>query len=84
MNSFNNVCTGISRSIPQLKSQWGVIKMVAKKELWNERSAILKTGGGPPPEIKPVSSADISAWLPGEFTVDYNEFDSDLNEVVQK
>lgn len=56
--------------------------MVAKKENWNERSQIFKTGGGPPPESKPISSGDIRAWLPGEFEVEYNEFDSDLNEVI--
>lgn len=57
--------------------------MVAKKEISNQRLDISKTGGGPPPPSKPVSSTEISAWLPGEFVVDYNEFDSDLNEAVR-
>lgn len=61
----------------QLKTQWAATKIAAKKEFAEHRKEVFKTGGGSqPPEI-PVNSNDISAWLPNEFVVDSNEFDSD-------
>lgn len=47
-----------------------------------ERKQIIATGGGPPPKQDPPQSEDISAWLPNEFVIDTNEFDSDqINQV---
>lgn len=50
-----------------------------------ERKQIMATGGGPPPQQDPPQSEDISAWLPNEFVIDTNEFDSDqINQVTYK
>ncbi|KAG7304948.1 hypothetical protein JYU34_010363 [Plutella xylostella] len=50
--------------------------MDKKKELSKERKSIMKTGGG---SQSPVNHDDdeILSWLPNEFVVDSNEFDSD-------
>lgn len=42
-----------------------------------ERKQVIATGGGPPPQQDPANSEDISVWLPNEFVIDTNEFDSD-------
>ncbi|CAG4957826.1 unnamed protein product [Parnassius apollo] len=36
-----------------------------------------KTGGGPHPTTNPENADDICSWLPNEFVIDTNEFDSD-------
>ncbi|XP_037294573.1 uncharacterized protein LOC119189358 [Manduca sexta] len=71
------MCKGSPRSVVQLKAQWGLLKMKAKKMKSEEKKELTKTGGGPPPVIPGVSSEDISSWLPNEFVTDNNEFDSD-------
>ncbi|XP_045781694.1 uncharacterized protein LOC123878524 isoform X2 [Maniola jurtina] len=82
LNSFNSMCKGSKRILPQLKSQWGIIKMHEKRLKSLERKQIIATGGGPPPQLDPLKSEDISAWLPNEFVIDTNEFDSDqINQV---
>lgn len=51
--------------------------MTVKKQKFEERKERFRTGGGPPPPSKSPSGDDIAAWLPHEFTVDSNQFDSD-------
>ncbi|XP_028169813.1 uncharacterized protein LOC114359571 [Ostrinia furnacalis] len=46
--TFNSMCAGMNRSITQLKSQWSLIKISAKKDKTIARQAQIKTGGGPP------------------------------------
>ncbi|XP_045451953.1 uncharacterized protein LOC123660981 [Melitaea cinxia] len=48
-----------------------------KKKKCLERKQTFQTGGGPPPATDPPTGDDIAVWLPHEFTVDSNEFDSD-------
>ncbi|CAH0584090.1 unnamed protein product [Chrysodeixis includens] len=74
--SFNNMAK-TPRTLQQLKAQWGIIKMTAKKQKCQERKERLRTGGGPPPPSESPSGDDIAVWLPHEFTVDSNQFDSD-------
>lgn len=76
--SFNNLCKGSPRSLPQLKSQWTITKIQAKKDVSSHRREVNKTGGGPQPAEIVLSENDITVWLPNEFIVDTNEFDSDL------
>ncbi|CAH2088903.1 unnamed protein product [Euphydryas editha] len=42
-----------------------------------ERKQRLQTGGGPPAATDPPTGDDTAVWLPHEFTIDSNEFDSD-------
>ncbi|XP_059052990.1 uncharacterized protein LOC131850847 [Achroia grisella] len=77
MDSFNAMCKGSRRTLQQIKSQWGVIKICKKKNLADQRRSLNKTGGGPPTVTVPVDSTDILAWLPQEFYVDTNLYDSD-------
>ncbi|XP_063824436.1 uncharacterized protein LOC135088214 [Ostrinia nubilalis] len=82
LTSFNSMCTGGVRSLPQLKSQWSIIKMTKKKAKSEERKKLLQTGGGPPPPTNPANADDICSWLPNEFVIDINEFDSDcINQI---
>ncbi|XP_075149278.1 myb/SANT-like DNA-binding domain-containing protein 3 [Haematobia irritans] len=75
---FNNMTSCGHRTVPQLKSQWTTIKIQAKKEMSEYRSQIRKTGGGQAPLGAPLQGNDIAIWLPNEFVVDENEFDSDI------
>ncbi|XP_045769905.1 uncharacterized protein LOC123870592 isoform X2 [Maniola jurtina] len=77
LNSFNSMCKGSKRFLPQLKSQWGIIKMHEKQLKSLERKQIIATGGGPPPQQDPLKIEDTSTWLSDEFVIDTNEFDSD-------
>ena len=65
------------RSLPQIKTQWYYKNgcKEAKKNI--EKKQTSKTRGGPPPTIAPATCDDLTVWLPLEFTVDSNEFDSD-------
>ncbi|XP_045769904.1 uncharacterized protein LOC123870592 isoform X1 [Maniola jurtina] len=82
LNSFNSMCKGSKRFLPQLKSQWGIIKMHEKQLKSLERKQIIATGGGPPPQQDPLKIEDTSTWLSDEFVIDTNEFDSDqINQV---
>ncbi|XP_046975565.1 uncharacterized protein LOC124541682 [Vanessa cardui] len=74
--SFNCMCQGAPRTVNQLKAQWGLMKIKEKKRKAEQRKELFKTGGGPPP-VKEVPTEDIGSWLPNEFVVDSNEFDSD-------
>lgn len=65
------------RTLQQIKAQWGFIKLTAKKQKFAERKERFRTGGGPPPPSESASGDDIALWLPHEFTVDSNPFDSD-------
>lgn len=69
------------RSINQLKCQWSVIKMTAKRDNAGAKRELFKTGGGPAIIQQETTSDDIRSWLPGEFAVDSNEFDSDQVEI---
>lgn len=41
-----------------------------------------QTGGGPPPSTNPENADDICSWLPSEFAIDNNDYDSDsINQV---
>ncbi|XP_046976391.1 uncharacterized protein LOC124542494, partial [Vanessa cardui] len=73
---FNCMCQGAPRTVSQLKAQWGLMKIKEKKRKAEQRKELFKTGGGPPP-VKEVPTEDIGSWLPNEFVVDSNEFDSD-------
>lgn len=75
--SFNTLCQGGPRNVSQLKSQWTFTKVQAKKDHSDQRKLINQTGGGPKPPDIDISSNDISVWLPNEFIIDSNEFDSD-------
>ena len=77
LHSFNTLCTGGERTVKQLKTQWGAMKIEAKKEVSSHRKQIFKTGGGPQPKELSASVADLLSWLPKEFEVDTNPFDSD-------
>lgn len=66
-----------SRTLQQIKAQWGIIKMSEKKRKFLERKDRFQTGGGPPPASEPPNGDDIAVWLPDAFTVDSNQFDSD-------
>ncbi|KPJ11978.1 hypothetical protein RR48_03581 [Papilio machaon] len=81
--SFNNMAR-TPRTLQQIKAQWGIIKMTEKKKKCLERKKILQTGGGPPPATDPPTGDDIAVWLPHEFTVDSNEFDSDNQLTINK
>lgn len=48
----------------QLKTQWAATKIVARKEVAEHRKEVYKTGGGSQPPDIPVTSNDISVWLP--------------------
>ncbi|KAL0850109.1 hypothetical protein ABMA28_011992 [Loxostege sticticalis] len=78
--TFNSMCAGMNRSITQLKSQWSLIKISAKKDKTIARQAQIKTGGGPPLSVPDDRADDIASWLPNEFVVDVNRFDSDSNK----
>ncbi|XP_017464967.1 PREDICTED: uncharacterized protein LOC108358256 [Rhagoletis zephyria] len=79
--SFNEICA-TKRTVIQLKSQWTIAKMTAKKAKSKERRELLKTGGGAQSVAEPLSNEDISVWLPNEFVVDFNSFDSDKSQQV--
>ena len=82
MEHFNIVTTGSIRTLPQLKSQWATLKMDAKKEVSTYRRELNKTGGGPTPENVSAESDEILQLIPNEFVLDYNEFDSDIQEAT--
>ncbi|VVC99175.1 unnamed protein product [Leptidea sinapis] len=72
-DSFNCVCKGAQRTVAQLKAQWGLIKINAKRKKAEESNGTHETGGGPPP---------IICWLPGEIPSDSNDYDSDrINQI---
>ncbi|CAG5043982.1 unnamed protein product [Parnassius apollo] len=80
--SFNSMCKGGTRTLPQIKSQWSIIKMTKKKIKSVERKNLRQTGGGPHPTTNPENADDICSWLPNEFVIDTNEFDSDeINQI---
>ncbi|CAG4958973.1 unnamed protein product [Parnassius apollo] len=80
--SFNSMCKGGTRTLPQIKSQWSIIKMTKKKIKSVERKNLRQTGGGPHPTTNPKNGDDICSWLPNEFVIDTNEFDSDeINQI---
>ncbi|KAK4880499.1 hypothetical protein RN001_008645 [Aquatica leii] len=81
LDSFNAMCNGKPRTVAQLKTQWSSLKLLAKKEVATERRELIKTGGGPQPPIGKTYYKYISAWLPNEFVVDKNEFDSDTTNI---
>ncbi|CAG5038832.1 unnamed protein product [Parnassius apollo] len=76
-----SMCKGGTRTLPQIKSQWSIIKMTKKKIKSIERKNLRQTRGGPHPSTNP-ENADICSWLPNEFVIDTNEFDSDeINQI---
>lgn len=77
MFSFNNLCVGEERTITQLKNQWVSTKIAAKRQISERRKEMMKTSGGSLLTDEPVSSEEVTAWLPNEFVIDSNEFDSD-------
>ncbi|CAG4986067.1 unnamed protein product [Parnassius apollo] len=80
--SFNSICKGGTCTLPQIKSQWSIIKMTKKKIKSVERKNLRQTGGGPHPTTNPENADDICSWLPNEFVIDTNEFDSDeINQI---
>ncbi|KAL0902468.1 hypothetical protein ABMA27_000326 [Loxostege sticticalis] len=72
--TFNSMCAGVNCSITQLKTQWSLIKISAKKD---KTIAQIKTGGGPPLSVPDDRADDLTSWLSNEFVVDDNRFDSD-------
>uniref|UniRef100_A0A1I8Q2D2 Regulatory protein zeste n=1 Tax=Stomoxys calcitrans TaxID=35570 RepID=A0A1I8Q2D2_STOCA len=78
VDDFNSLCTSGIRNLTQLRSQWSTIKMTAKKEMLSYRKQAKLTGGGPPTSLAALSGNDIAVWLPEEFVIDDNEFDSDV------
>ncbi|CAG5038633.1 unnamed protein product [Parnassius apollo] len=57
--SFNSMCKGGTRTLPQIKSQWSIIKMTKKKIKSVERKNLRQTGGGPHPTTNPENADDI-------------------------
>ena len=70
------MCTAGERTVQQLKIQWMAMKIEAKKEVSSHRKQNFKKGGPQPKELS-ASVADLLSWLPKEFEVDTNPFDSD-------
>lgn len=54
------MCTVDKRNLSQLKSQWTLTKIQAKKEMSLHRKEVNKTGGGPQPHDITMSANDIS------------------------
>ncbi|KAG6460610.1 hypothetical protein O3G_MSEX012099 [Manduca sexta] len=75
--SFNLICKGSPRTVTQLKAQWGILKMKAKRTKPEETKELFDTGGSTPPMKQEVSSKDINSWLPNDIVIGTNEFDSD-------
>lgn len=76
--SFNSMCNGSKRTVPQLKTQWSIIKMNCKKEDGKIRTEIIKTGRDPldsPGMV--VAEEDVRSWLPTQTVIKANESDSD-------
>ncbi|XP_059222116.1 uncharacterized protein LOC131993982 [Stomoxys calcitrans] len=86
VDDFNSLCTSGIRNVTQLRSQWSTIKMTAKKEMSSYRKQAKLTGGGPPTSLAALSDNDIAVWLPEEFVIDDNEFDSDVifSKIIQE
>ncbi|XP_059220268.1 uncharacterized protein LOC106093181 isoform X2 [Stomoxys calcitrans] len=86
VDDFNSLCTSGIRNLTQLRSQWSTIKMTAKKEMLSYRKQAKLTGGGPPTSLVALSGNDIAVWLPEEFVIDDNEFDSDVifSKIIQE
>lgn len=61
----------------QLKSQWGVIKMAAKKNKVQVKTFLNKTEDGNHSPISPSEAEDIVVWVAPDIKVDTNEFESD-------
>lgn len=76
------MCAGMNRSITQLKSQWSLIKISAKKDKTIGRPAQIKTGCGPPLSVPDDRADDLTSWLSNEFVVDDNRFNSDSKKVT--
>ncbi|CAG5006313.1 unnamed protein product [Parnassius apollo] len=82
--SFNSMCKGGTRTLPQIKSQWSIFKMTKKKIKSVERKNLRQIGGGPHPTTNPENADDICSWFPNEFVIDTNEFDSDeINHIAE-
>ncbi|CAG5002038.1 unnamed protein product [Parnassius apollo] len=71
--SFNSMCKGGTRTLPQIKSQWSIIKITKTKIKSVELKNLRQTGGGPPPTTNPEYADDICSWLSNEFVNKINQ-----------
>ncbi|XP_075984953.1 uncharacterized protein LOC142982377 [Anticarsia gemmatalis] len=84
LTNFNNVAR-TQRTLQQIKAQWNILKMAAKKRKFQERINRTHTGGGTPPPFESPTSDDISVWLPGESIVETNKMSPEIdNQHKQK
>ncbi|KAJ0174010.1 hypothetical protein K1T71_010156 [Dendrolimus kikuchii] len=78
--SFNCMCKGAPRTVAQLKAQWCLIKLQAKKTKGLDGKQILKIEGSPPPKANTDAVNNEDIRLLNEFTVNFTESD-EVNQV---
>ncbi|XP_022826145.1 uncharacterized protein LOC111356122 [Spodoptera litura] len=82
-NSFNNMCAGGKRTISQLKSQWGIIKMNTKRMKIEERKHATASCGDPVSHESPDKVDDVNTLVPFEFMLETNKSNHDVNHQVK-
>ncbi|KAH9629530.1 hypothetical protein HF086_015860 [Spodoptera exigua] len=80
-SSFNSMCTGGKRTISQLKSQWGIIKMNTKRMKMEGRKQIIAEGGDTLPLEGP--NKDDVTKLPFDFMLEKTKTNHDDNHQVK-
>lgn len=65
------------RTVIEIKQQWRLSKLDAKKRLSNYKREQSETGGGQKPPSPDCVTNEILEMIPQEFEVDCNKFDSD-------
>uniref|UniRef100_A0A2H1W293 Regulatory protein zeste n=1 Tax=Spodoptera frugiperda TaxID=7108 RepID=A0A2H1W293_SPOFR len=82
-SSFNSMCAGGKRTISQLKSQWGIIKMNTKRMRIEEKKLAM-AGSSDPVQESPNKLDDIGTLLPFDFMLERNKaHDHDENQQVK-
>ncbi|CAF4831218.1 unnamed protein product [Pieris macdunnoughi] len=69
------------RALVELKQQWQMSKVDAKKIMSEHRIAKNKSGGSRPPSPD-EETINLVKLLPLEFEVDHNKLDSDASQIV--
>ncbi|CAF4755237.1 unnamed protein product [Pieris macdunnoughi] len=70
------------RALVELKQQWRMSKVDAKKIMSEHRIAKNKTGGGSRPSSPDEDTINLVKLLRLEFEVDQNKFDSNAPQIV--
>lgn len=68
------MCVGVTRTLPQMKAQWGLMKTLAKKMRSDKRRELMKTAGGLPPSAQ-TERQEIPIWLPTVVKIETDDFD---------